>query len=387
MGDHAHAGGTPRPRHHARTRASRRSRPSGASRVRGPGRPQDPGSGRQHRAASRSASTCADRCATESRTGNVRNPRSARYASKGPRDRAELGADVVQLFKARTGDVTIPSSRSEWPPMNLVALWIAKSAPKYKARWSSGVANVPSTATAQGRCAQRNRARRSRPTGSTVFPHTGAQHPRRHANVAAVSVVSTPTNSIRPADGTSARAASASTHSPTPARRRARQPGTRSRTGRDRRHARRERDGTNRPPTHPPLPRRASTRETPARVCSRIRRSSTPARAAGSAAHPPREAPRPAWIATVSGRSSSMRGTLQKLLTIYNLPATIRGMLRFAVAVRSRRRDRGRGRGGPAPRSTSPRPGRRSSCSSATSWPAARRRRRRADCARSSRTR
>ena len=34
--------------------------------------------------------------------------------------------------------------------MNLVALWIAKSAPNDSARCSSGEANVPSTATAHG---------------------------------------------------------------------------------------------------------------------------------------------------------------------------------------------------------------------------------------------
>ena len=97
----------------------------------------------------------------------------------------------------------MPSSRSEWPEMNFVALWMTTSAPSSSGRWSSGVAKVASTATAAPAAwapairrvelgdADERVGRASRPTA--------APRPRTARRTASVSVMSASTSSTRPA--------------------------------------------------------------------------------------------------------------------------------------------------------------------------------------------
>ncbi len=58
---------------------------------------------------------------------------------------AQLACLVQRVECVSAAATTAPRSRSEWPPIALVALWTTRSAPSSSGRWSSGVAKVLST--------------------------------------------------------------------------------------------------------------------------------------------------------------------------------------------------------------------------------------------------
>ena len=273
--------------------------------------------------------------------------------------------------------------------MNLVALWIAKSAPCPSARCSSGVANVPSTATSAPRsCAPAQQRVELGDLDERVARRLDVQQPRAIAGREGGGGVGRV--GARELDPSRVRVALQQAARPrvTP------RGGDHLRAGRkrlehggDRGHARAERDrGTAFERADGGLEGRPAGRALLARIAGlvEVRR---------------REERRVQRLALDACRPSCVdRDGLRSVHGHGRHPTDIVDNLQnrrlrsphgpLAAAVRCRRRDRGRRRGR-RQRRVPPRRGRRarSCCSSATSSPAARPRRPRAACARSSRTR
>mmetsp|Transcript_15138 Transcript_15138/g.38537 ORF Transcript_15138/g.38537 Transcript_15138/m.38537 type:complete len:219 (-) Transcript_15138:37-693(-) len=80
------------------------------------------------------------------RTCSVRSPRASKNDSSGARlAPSSFCVLATSCIKSPDLDVTEPATMSEWPPMYLVAEWIATSTPGIsRQRWWKGVANVES---------------------------------------------------------------------------------------------------------------------------------------------------------------------------------------------------------------------------------------------------
>ena len=97
---------------------------------------------------SRSESIMAVCCARCKRSARVLAPRMARKASSVPGVAPVNSRDFLRACQSASSFVVAtPASKSEWPPMNLVADCRDTVAPNLSGCWFKGVAKVLSTAT------------------------------------------------------------------------------------------------------------------------------------------------------------------------------------------------------------------------------------------------
>ena len=129
------------------------------------------------------------------RSDIVRTPRSASHASSDPGVAPSITLRLRSASAYSTlRTVTTPNSKSECPPMYLVALWKLKSAPMSSGRCTKAVANVLSTPIRIPCCfASAHTVTRSHTSiiGFVGDSNHSMYAPSRAAKIAAVSAIFT----------------------------------------------------------------------------------------------------------------------------------------------------------------------------------------------------